>query len=40
MPISWSDTLQQGISRLHRLHGSQREVIVYDNYGYLRLAAP
>jgi superfamily II DNA or RNA helicase len=30
MPISWRGTLQQYIGRLHRLHDSKREVIVYD----------
>lgn len=30
MPISWSRTLQQYVGRLHRLHDSKREVIVYD----------
>ena len=30
MPISWRGTLQQYVGRLHRLHGSKREVIVYD----------
>ena len=30
MPISWRGTLQQYVGRLHRLHDSKREVIVYD----------
>ena len=30
MPISWSGTLQQYVGRLHRLHDSKHEVIVYD----------
>ncbi|HEY3762229.1 MAG TPA: DEAD/DEAH box helicase family protein [Verrucomicrobiae bacterium] len=30
MPISWRGTLQQYVGRLHRLHHSKREVIVYD----------
>jgi superfamily II DNA or RNA helicase len=30
MPISWRGTLQQYVGRLHRMHGSKREVIVYD----------
>ncbi len=29
-PISWKGTLQQYVGRLHRLHESKREVIVYD----------
>ena len=29
-PISWRGTLQQYVGRLHRLHDSKREVIVYD----------
>ena len=29
-PISWKGTLQQYVGRLHRLHDSKREVIVYD----------
>jgi len=30
MPISWRGTLQQYVGRLHRLHDSKREVIVYN----------
>ena len=30
MPVSWRGTLQQYVGRLHRLHDSKREVIVYD----------
>ena len=30
MPISWRGTLQQYVGRLHRLHDSKHEVIVYD----------
>ena len=30
MPISWRGTLQQYVGRLHRLHDSKREVVVYD----------
>jgi superfamily II DNA or RNA helicase len=30
MPISWRGTLQQYVGRLHRLHDSKREVIIYD----------
>lgn len=30
MPVSWCGTLQQYVGRLHRLHDSKREVIVYD----------
>ena len=30
LPISWRGTLQQYVGRLHRLHDSKREVIVYD----------
>ena len=29
-PISWRGTLQQYVGRLHRLHESKREVVVYD----------
>jgi superfamily II DNA or RNA helicase len=29
-PISWRGTLQQYVGRLHRLHDSKKEVIVYD----------
>lgn len=29
-PISWRGTLQQYLGRLHRLHESKREVVVYD----------
>ena len=37
MPISWSGTLQQYVGRLHRLHDSKHEVIVYD---YVDAAEP
>jgi superfamily II DNA or RNA helicase len=30
MPISWRGTLAQYAGRLHRLHGSKRDVIIYD----------
>ncbi|MFH1970580.1 MAG: DEAD/DEAH box helicase family protein [Verrucomicrobiota bacterium] len=30
MPISWKGTLQQYAGRLHRLHHTKREVIIYD----------
>jgi len=30
MPISWKGTLQQYVSRLHRLHDNKSEVHVYD----------
>jgi len=30
MPISWRGTLAQYAGRLHRLHASKREVIIYD----------
>lgn len=30
MPISWKGTLTQYVGRLHRLHHSKKEVIVYD----------
>lgn len=30
IPISWRGTLQQYVGRLHRLHDSKREVVVYD----------
>ncbi len=30
IPISWRGTLQQYVDRLHRLHDSNRDVIVYD----------
>lgn len=30
LPISWRGTLQQYVGRLHRLHDSKREVVVYD----------
>ncbi len=36
-PIFWRGTLQQYVGRLHRLHDSKREVIVYD---YLDDAEP
>ena len=37
MPISWSGTLQQYVGRLHRLHDSKHEVVVYD---YVDAAEP
>jgi len=37
MPISWRGTLQQYVGRLHRLHDSKREVIIYD---YVDSCAP
>jgi superfamily II DNA or RNA helicase len=30
MPISWQGTLAQYAGRLHRLHHSKKEVIIYD----------
>lgn len=30
LPVSWRGTLAQYVGRLHRLHDSKREVIVYD----------
>jgi len=30
MPISWKGTLQQYAGRLHRVHHSKREVVIYD----------
>jgi len=30
MPISWKGTLQQYVSRLHRLDENEKEVLVYD----------
>jgi superfamily II DNA or RNA helicase len=30
MPISWRGTLAQYAGRLHRLHASKREVVIYD----------
>jgi superfamily II DNA or RNA helicase len=30
MPISWRGTLAQYAGRLHRLHASKRDVIIYD----------
>jgi superfamily II DNA or RNA helicase len=30
MPISWRGTLSQYTGRLHRLHGSKRDVVIYD----------
>ena len=30
MPISWKGTLAQYAGRLHRLHPSKREVVIYD----------
>jgi len=30
MPISWRGTLAQYAGRLHRLHSSKRDVLIYD----------
>ena len=30
MPISWRGTLAQYAGRLHRLHASKRDVVIYD----------
>jgi superfamily II DNA or RNA helicase len=30
MPISWRGTLAQYAGRLHRLHATKREVVIYD----------
>ena len=30
MPVSWKGTLAQYAGRLHRLHPSKREVVIYD----------
>jgi hypothetical protein len=30
MPISWRGTLSQYTGRLHRLHASKRDVVIYD----------
>jgi superfamily II DNA or RNA helicase len=30
MPIAWKGTLQQYAGRLHRLHDSKKEVLIYD----------
>ena len=30
MPISWKGTLAQYAGRLHRLHHSKKEVLIYD----------
>ena len=37
MPISWKGTLTQYVGRLHRVHHSKKEVIVYD---YVDTAVP
>lgn len=37
MPISWKGTLTQYVGRLHRVHHSKKEVIVYD---YVDAAVP
>jgi superfamily II DNA or RNA helicase len=37
LPISWRGTLNQYAGRLHRIHGSKKEVMIYD---YADLGAP
>jgi superfamily II DNA or RNA helicase len=37
MPIAWKGTLAQYAGRLHRLHDTKREVIIYD---YVDMSVP
>ena len=37
MPISWRGTLAQYAGRLHRLHATKRDVVIYD---YVDAAEP
>ena len=37
LPISWRGTLNQSAGRLHRIHDSKKDVMIYD---YVDLGVP